>query len=275
VAQELRAYVLKLQTSMELGRPCSAVIGALASVVNAVLVQYALLDIAFESWAAWYYAVLFLLIAIFVYIGGDKVMPPRYTQIYVIFFVISSLLCLCLGYSLGAGFVLRLLAFSFLGTTLSYTLVASIMVLFSVWSTFISPDVEQRVQPVSESQIAAKRLLWLTVIGLVEGAFFGSVIALLETSNRPHVFHMPHADMGMTLPLTCIIGALAGWCLQDAGYVKADGIESSALEMVGDRVDQLSGACTNVSTELDPLVISTEDPRGDYDEVKLSEKPLD
>lgn len=230
-------------------RVFSALAGAAISVVSSILVQYALLDILFETWAQWYYGVLFILTAIFVHLGGNEVMARRCTQVFVGAFVTAGILSFGLAFTIDKGVVMRVVAFSILGITLNLSLLISSLIVAAVFS-WVCCHVGSHLRRTKDTRAAAWRLFWLCTICLLEGAFFGGVIAVLETQDRPHIFHMPHADAGMVIPATLIFGAFAGWMLQDNGLLQVDEDADDGLELITNPVDELTRACAVMSHDL-------------------------
>lgn len=201
--------------------------GAVGSVMAAVLISFALLDIYFEGWPREFYAVIYFALSLMCFLSDYQGVTPKHFSrtVGVLCFLASGVSASIGTILVMGGFFARVLSLTFLGLVLGLTLVLSILLL--AWTCnelrkdCCSPKGPNArdVLPREDDNTATLRVLWLCVTAVSEGLFFGLVTGLLEHDKykkheRPHVFELPNAQPKVVLPVAALLGAVAGFQLE-------------------------------------------------------------
>lgn len=211
----------------------SAALGAAASSLSAVLIAYAILDIERQLWAQWLYTIVYATSAcVFGSSAGAELLPDACVR--------RTVVCLCMMTAtlshraaglLSAPRALRVLGLAALGTGLGASLLLSTLVLLRLC-------LEMRgVLPaggaMEEGPLNAKQLLLLSLCALLEGAYFGLAIGLLEEGRALALVALPHEAPAVVFPLAAALGAACGAAVErlrqseDSAYVR--GLELRVL----------------------------------------------
>eukprot|EP00927_Polykrikos_kofoidii_P068224 TRINITY_DN63589_c0_g1_i1.p1 TRINITY_DN63589_c0_g1~~TRINITY_DN63589_c0_g1_i1.p1 ORF type:complete len:291 (+),score=25.21 TRINITY_DN63589_c0_g1_i1:64-873(+) len=189
-----------------------ACVGALLAVLAGALVSCSLLDIAFEPWARYFYALTYFSSALLLLCVRNVPFIKSITSM----FVGTATLNLYIEISpVGtAPIVVRIIVFSFIGMTLCFSVVGSCTVCLHL----IVEVALGRFQFLEESLAFASsgRLSYLFLLSLIEGVYFGFIFGLLEEhSVKPHVLQLPRHDPALSLPIAAILGGLVGARLEN------------------------------------------------------------
>lgn len=190
----------------------AAVIGAVLSVVAAELIAFALLDIALQNWARLFYAGVYLAGAGVLLWLDDEMLMKVYRFSLAGLFAVTGATCLLLMYSLEPKSlvprIVRVAMFALVGMTLCISVVLSCFILgygIVEWCC-------QRGHVIQEALASPGRTVWICLVALLEGIYFGFVLGVLEhrDRSRPKVFRLPHSDTELALPIAALLGGLAG-----------------------------------------------------------------
>jgi len=215
----------------------SALAGAAASTLSAVLIAYAIVDIERQKVAQRLYTVVFAFSAVvFSTNAGVELLPEKPARWAVVALsALTALLSHLAPMLPGLSRPLRVLALTAVGTGLGSSLLISALVLLRL--ALETRGVLPEHGPVAEGLVNPQQLLALGSCALAEGAYFGLAIGLLETGQRPAPLRMvalPHEAPSVVFPLAAVAGCACGAAVerlrqrQDKGYVR--GVE---LQVVG------------------------------------------
>lgn len=198
----------------------SGCIGATLSALAAMLISFALLDIAVESWARNFYGGVYLAgAAVFLWLDDDSLLRP-YRLTLAVLFGATGLVSLALHWSLGGAnsvpLFVRVAMFSLVGMSLCLSVVLSCF--FLAWVVVEHSCGPERSRDIHEALLSPERAVWVCFVALAEGIYFGLIFGMLEqTGNRDFV--LPHDDSEFALPVAALLGSLAGGrieCLRQA-----------------------------------------------------------
>lgn len=189
----------------------AAIVGAALSFLAAQLIAFALLDIIFQNWARLFYAAVYLAGAGILFWLDDDMLMKVYRVPLASIFGATGVICLGLVYTLQPGSPVPMLAraamFAFVGMTLCISVVLSCFVIaYMVLETSC-----QHGDWLLDALSSPGRIVWICIVALLEGIYFGLVLGVLEHRDHRHRYvRLPKADMELALPMAALLGGIAG-----------------------------------------------------------------
>lgn len=211
----------------------SAVVGAAASILSAVLIAYAIVDIERRLWSQRLYTAVYALSSI-VFGGraGTEFLPdPSVRRIVVGLCLMVAVLSHEAPRLEGAPRPIRILGLAALGTGLGASLLLSTLVILRL--VLEMREVLPEGLSVEEGPLNTKQLLLLCLCALIEGGYFGLAIGLLEGGHPLPYVALPHEAPTVVFTSAAALGAAVGAALEslrqheDKAYVR--GLELRVL----------------------------------------------
>lgn len=212
----------------------SAVVGALANVLVALLIAYAIIDIEYCLWAQWLYTVVYAASALmFGSAAGAAFLPEACVQRTVVLLCCSTaVLAHWAPLLLRASWEVRVSGLALLGTGLGASLLLSAVVMLQL--SLELRGVLPKGSSVEEGMLNARQLALLGFCALIEGGYFGLAIGFLQRGQTSHFIALPHQAPAAVFSFAFSLGAAAGTALEilrqrsDVAYIR--GIE---LQIMG------------------------------------------
>lgn len=239
----IKAHALSRQLRLHvLG---SAAAGAAASIVSAVLIAYAIVDIERRLWSQWLYTVVYALSGcIFGGRAGAEFLPdPSVRRVVVGLCLLTAVLAHEAPVLSTLPRPLRVLGLAAIGTGLGASLLLSTLVIMRL--ALEVRGILPEGLSVEEGPLNTKQLLLLCLCALAEGAYFGLAIGLLEEGRPLPYVALPHEAPTVVFTSAAALGAACGAGLErlrqseDHAYVRGlelrvlGGGDASAMEGEG------------------------------------------
>lgn len=229
----------------------SAIAGSVASMLSAVLVAYAILDIEHRVWSQWLYTVVYAFSGVvFGSSAGAEFLPDPVVRHWVVFlcFLTSGLSYKAPYLVLTASRPWRIAGLTALGTGLGSSLLLSALVIMRVFLETGGLQSQVKEDLALESgMLNAQQLFVLSMVALIEGGYFGLAIGMTEGGRSMRIIVLPHEAPHLVYPMAALVGAICGAAVErlrqhtDTAYVK--GVELMVL-----------GGKHNDDGELDPFL---------------------